>query len=93
MLREWANPYSGFAVHVTEDDSYLLYSNSLREDVDPAALNVDALFRLRPDVRDGSPLGVLITCSRKPNTSSSLLRLVESLSTPGVQIFYPRAKR
>ncbi|MEA3211568.1 MAG: hypothetical protein QOE70_4625 [Chthoniobacter sp.] len=84
----------GFAVHVTKDDTFTVYSVSgeLRNADgidDKTDFTVEGIEELeRRIIQFGNPHGVLITSERPLGGSKNFPALLKALFKPGIQIFY-----
>ena len=88
----------GFAIHVTEDDTFTVYSISgppLDTDGidDKTTFTVEGIEKLeRHIIQFGNPHGVLITSERHLGESKNFPALLKALFKPGIQFFYVSSK-
>jgi len=96
-LTNWKNPYLGFAIHVTAQDTFKVYSvrGSLTvtvgiERIDPKkTFTVEGIQELEHSIiRFGSPDGILITSERPLHESKAFPALLKALFVPGTQLYY-----
>jgi hypothetical protein len=93
-LSDWKNPYMGFAIHVTAEDTFTVYSAFYTplfpDGIDPKqTFPVKGIQELeRSIIQFGNPHGVLITSDRPLRESKAFLSLLTALFVPGIQLFY-----
>jgi hypothetical protein len=90
MKTEWKNPYMGFSVHITREDTVVVYSGLLSDRGTVSIPQLQVVLTNYHRMQYGNPLGVLITSERDPRSSATLPRVIELLFKPSVQIFYVR---
>jgi hypothetical protein len=81
----------GFAVHVTKDDTFTVYSvYGGPDDIDDKTnFTVKGIEELNHSIIQlGNPHGILITSERPLKESKSFPALLKALFKPGIQIFY-----
>ena len=96
MLADFDFPYGGFSLHITAEDGILQYGGTMHRSgmqgrpYPVTMLDVNVMLTLGG--MSSNPTGVLITSEREPRDSATLLKLMDLLFTPPVQLFYLRAE-
>lgn len=92
-LAEWANPYTGFSIHIHRDDSITVYGHWLRAldayNQTHKKRTTDQLKALADELPlAGNPAGVLITSDAPLKDSKIIQRVLDALLVPSIQLFY-----
>jgi hypothetical protein len=95
-LENWRNPYTGFSIHISKDDSLTVYGHWLKlfpEYSKPrpsqSVAEIKKLVDELPLV--GNPAGVLITSDAQLVNSKRIREILKLLFVPSVQLFYVKS--
>ena len=97
-LTDWKNPFMGFAVHVSANDTFTVYSLNPPRDFSEG-INTNKTFTVEgiqelavTTLQFGNPHGVLITSDRSLSESKTFPALLDALFVPNIQLFYLSTK-
>ena len=96
MIRSWKNPYSGFSIHIHQDDSITVYGYSGLgvlavggTEKELNRLSVADVTRMADAIPlSGNPAGILITSDTPLRQSKNIHKILEEIFVPSIQIFY-----
>ena len=97
-LTDWKNPYMGFAIHITAEDTFTVYSvfrfPPFSDGIDPKrTFTAEGIQEIeRSIIQLGNPHGVLITSDRSLSESKTFPALLDALFVPSIQLFYLSTK-
>jgi hypothetical protein len=97
-LENWRNPYMGFSLHISKDDSLTVYDHWLKafpEYSKPRPSQSVAEIKKFIDELPlaGNPAGVLVTSDAQLMDSKRIREILKVLFVPSVQLFYVKSSQ